>query len=90
MFLGFDVLLLAAFARLTPLNKALFTYYERAATPILNWFLYAYGLTTACLFAEAWLLREPRHRIGNVNVPPILTGLGATLAFLLVNIEIAD
>ena len=82
-------LLLSAFARLA-LNPAVLAYHSRAAAPILNWFLYAYGLTTVCLFAGAWLLREPRNRIGSLNVPPILTGLGATLAFLLVNIEIAD
>src|SRR5262249_54463032 len=38
----------------------------------------------------AWLLRAPRHLVLNTNTPPLLVGLGAVLAFLLVNIEIAD
>ena len=47
-------------------------------------------MLTVCLFAGAWLLAPPRHQILRVNAPPILTGLGTVLAFLLVNIEIAD
>ena len=47
-------------------------------------------MATVCLFAGAWLLAPPRHQILKVNAPPILTSLGTVLAFLLVNIEIAD
>ena len=36
------------------------------------------------------LLAPPRDRLFNVSVPPLLRGLGAVLAFLLLNIEIAD
>jgi hypothetical protein len=82
-------LLAVAFVRLA-LNPAVLTYHARAATPLFNWYLYAYGIATVCLFAGAWLLRQPRHLVFNVSVPPILVGLGAVLAFLLVNIEIAD
>jgi len=82
-------LLIAAFVRLA-LNPAVLDYHPRSATVILNWYLYAYGIVTVCLFAGAWLLAPPRHRILDVNAPPILTGLGTVLAFLLVNIEIAD
>ena len=82
-------LLVAAFVRLA-LNPAVLEYHSRSATPILNWYLYAYGLVTICLFAGAWLLAPPRHEVLRTNAPPILTGLGAVLAFLLVNIEIAD
>ena len=82
-------LLVAAFVRLA-LNPAVLEYHQRSETPVFNWYLYAYGIATVCLFAGAWLLAPPRHQIRNVNAPPILSGLGTVLAFLLVNIEIAD
>jgi uncharacterized membrane protein len=82
-------LLVAAFVRLA-LNPAVFDYHPRSATAIFNWYLYSYGIATVCLFVGARLLAPPRHQILRVNAPPILTGLGAVLAFLLVNIEIAD
>ena len=82
-------LLVAAFARLA-FNPAVLDYHQRSATAIFNWYLYAYGIVTVCLFAGAWLLAPPRHQIQRVNAPPILIGLGTVLAFLLVNIEIAD
>jgi type II secretory pathway pseudopilin PulG len=82
-------LLVAAFVRLA-LNPAVFDYHPRSATAIVNWYLYAYGIVTVCLFAGAWLLAPPRHQILRVNAPPILIGLGTVLAFLLMNIEIAD
>ncbi|OQB89074.1 MAG: hypothetical protein BWX84_02581 [Verrucomicrobia bacterium ADurb.Bin118] len=81
--------LVAAFVRLA-LNPAVLEYHPRAATPIFNWYLYAYGIATVCLFAGAWLLAPPRHKVLRANVPPILIGLGTVLAFLLMNIEIAD
>ena len=37
------VLLVVAFVRLT-FNGAVFSYHVRGDTPILNWYLYAYGL----------------------------------------------
>ena len=82
-------LLVAAFVRLA-LNPAVLDYHPRSATAIFNWYLYAYGIVTVCLFAGAWLLAPPRHQIIRVSAPPILIGLGTVLAFLLVNIEIAD
>jgi len=82
-------LLLAAFVRLA-LNPAVLAYHPRSDTAIFNWYLYAYGIVTICLFAGAWLLAPPRNQILSVNAPPIVTGLGTVLAFLLVNIEIAD
>jgi hypothetical protein len=82
-------LLSAAFVRLA-LNPAVLEYHQRSATAILNWYLYAYGIVTVCLFAGARLLAPPRHQIFSANAAPILTGLGTLLAFLLVNIEIAD
>ena len=82
-------LLIAAFARLA-VNPAVLEYHSRNATPILNWYLYAYGIVTVCLFGGARLLAPPRHLVLQNNMPPILTGLGTVLAFLLLNIEIAD
>ena len=82
-------LLAAAFVRLA-LNPAVFVYQPRAATPIWNWYLYAYGLVTLCLWAGAWFLRPPRERVGPLNVSATLMSLGTALAFLLLNIEIAD
>jgi hypothetical protein len=82
-------LLAAAFIRLA-LNPAVLGYHARAATPILNWYLYAYGIVTVCLFAGAKLLAPPRQAVLKLNVQAILSGLGTVLAFLLLNIEIAD
>jgi len=82
-------LLVAAFVRLA-FNPAVLEYHARSATPILNWYLYAYGIVSVCLFAGARLLAPPRNLILQSNAPPILAGLGTALAFLLLNIEIAD
>jgi len=83
------VFLAVAFVRLA-LNPAVLTYHPRAHAPILNWFLYAYGIVAACQLAGARLLAPPRDRLGTVNLPPILASLGTILTFLLLNIEIAD
>jgi uncharacterized membrane protein len=82
-------LIAIAFARLA-LNPAVLSYHARAATPILNWYLYTYGVVALCAFAAAKLLAPPRHLILKINTPPLLYGLGIILLFLLVNIEIAD
>jgi uncharacterized membrane protein len=82
-------LLLAAFARLAA-NPYVLAYHPRAATPIFNWYFYAYGLVTICLFMGAALLAPPRNKIASLNTQPILFTLGTVLAFLLLNIEIAD
>ncbi len=82
-------LLVAAFGRLA-LNPAVFGYHARAATAIFNWYLYTYGIATACLFLGARLLAPPRNLILKTNLPPLLAALGTVLAFLLLNIEIAD
>jgi uncharacterized membrane protein len=60
-----------------------FGYQVRGDTPILNWYLYAYGVVTLALFAGARLVEEKTARA-------LLAALGTVLAFLLVNIEIAD
>jgi uncharacterized membrane protein len=75
-------LLCAAFARLA-LNPAVLAYHPRSATAIWNWYLYAYGLVTVALLAGTKLVDDRRG-------VALLATLGTVLAFLLVNIEIAD
>jgi uncharacterized membrane protein len=82
-------LLVAGFVRLA-LNPWVFTGYGRTGTPILNWYLYAFGIVTACLLAGGWLLAPPRDRVLGLRAPPLLYTLGAVLAFVLLNVEIAD
>jgi len=82
-------LLVAAFARLA-LNPAVLEYHQRSATPIFNWYLYTYGIATVCLFVGTKLIAPPRNVILKANLQPILATLGTVLAFLLMNIEIAD
>jgi len=82
-------LLVIAFVRLS-LNPAVLGYHARSEMPVLNWYLYAYGLVIVSLFASARLLAPPRDRVLNVRAPALLCTLGAVLAFLLVNIQVAD
>jgi uncharacterized membrane protein len=82
-------LLCLAFVRLA-LNPAVLEYHRRTATPIWNWYLYAYGITIGCLFASAWRFRPPRTAIFERTSSTLLYSLGAILTFLLLNIEIAD
>lgn len=82
-------LLVVAFVRLA-LNPAVLEYHPRSSTAIWNWYLYAYGIATACIFAGARLLAPPRNQVLGLSAPPLLCALGTVLAFLLVNIEIAD
>lgn len=83
------VLLCIAFARLT-LNPAVLGYHVRGETAVLNWYLYAYGLAILALFAGARLTAPPRETVLGCKVPPLFNTLGTILAFLLLNIEIAD
>jgi uncharacterized membrane protein len=84
------VLLLAvSFARLG-LNPLILGYHARAAQPLFNWYLYAYGFVSVALFAGARLLAKPRNLAAGIDAPPILHTLGTVLLFMLVNIEIAD
>jgi uncharacterized membrane protein len=82
-------LLVAAFVRLA-FNPAVLEYHQRSATPIFNWYLYTYGITTICLLAGTKLLAPPRHVVLKSNAQAVLGALGTVLAFLLLNIEIAD
>jgi Predicted membrane protein (DUF2339) len=82
-------LLTVAFVRLA-LNPAVLSYHARSATPIFNWYLYTYGIVTVCLFAAARFLAPPRNLVLGRNAEPLFYTLGTILAFLLLNIEIAD
>jgi hypothetical protein len=82
-------LLCLAFIRLA-LNPAVLEYHQRTRIPIWNWYLYAYGITIVCLFLGAWLFRLPRASRFEQTSPTLLYSLGAILAFLLLNLEIAD
>jgi hypothetical protein len=82
------VLLVAAFARLA--NPAVLYYHPRADVAIFNWYLYAYGGVIAALFAGGRLLAPPRERVWGIDARSLLYGLGTVLAFLLLNLEIAD
>src|SRR5438045_6053182 len=82
-------LLVVVFVRLA-LNPAVLSYHPRAVSPIFNWYLYTYGIGTACLFVAARLLAPPRNRVLGHNVRLLLYTFGTLLAFFTVNIEIAD
>jgi uncharacterized membrane protein len=82
-------LLSVAFVRLA-LNPAVLEYHRRSATPIWNWYLYGYGLPICLLLGGAWLFRSPERQVIDRMAPALLNSLGAILAFLLLNIEIAD
>jgi uncharacterized membrane protein len=82
-------LLVIAFVRLT-FNLTVLEYEPRSAMPIFNWYLYTYGIVTASLFAGAWLLAPPRHKLFQIDVRGALVGLGTLLAFWLLNVEIFD
>ena len=83
------VLLAVAFAMLA-LNPSVLSYHPRGATPIFNWYLYTYGIAAAAMFLGAWWLKEPNHRLGEVNARGVLWACGGVLLFWLLNIEIAD
>jgi hypothetical protein len=82
-------LLTVAFARLG-LNPLVLEYHARAAYPVFNWYLYAFGVVSASLFLAGKLLAPPRNLALGINVEPPFYIMGTVLAFLLVNIEIAD
>ena len=82
-------LLVVSFARLA-LNPAVLTYAHHSGTPILNWFLYSYGLVAAAQIIGAQWLREPHTTLGTINLRSLFSTFGGVLLFLLLNIEIAD
>jgi uncharacterized membrane protein len=74
------------------LNDAVLHYHPRSGTPVLNFWLYAYGLPALALLAAARLLPRDGDRL-RPDLPrlaPLLAALGGLLLFLLLNVEIAD
>ncbi|MDB6118307.1 MAG: hypothetical protein JWO08_2088 [Verrucomicrobiaceae bacterium] len=82
-------LLTVAFVRLA-LNPAVLSYATHTGTPIVNWFLYAYGLVAVAQFMGARWLAEPNIKLGDINLRGLFCAFGGVLLFLLMNIEIAD
>jgi uncharacterized membrane protein len=83
------IVLSAAFVRLA-LNPAVLKYHPRSHTPILNWYLYAYGIAAICFFLSALWFGQPREKQYERNAAPMLYALAGIVCFLLMNIEIAD
>jgi uncharacterized membrane protein len=81
-------LLAICFARLA-LNPAVLSYHSRSGTAILNWYLWVYGAGAISYYLAAWFMRSSRKFL-EMDMPPLLNSAGTILAFLLVNIEIAD
>ncbi|MCP5515987.1 MAG: DUF2339 domain-containing protein [Verrucomicrobiales bacterium] len=81
-------LLVAAFVRLS-MNPAVLEYGAQTGAAVFNWFLYTYGLVALAAFLAA-RLSAPDWRISQVTVRAWLNTLGAILAFLLLNLEIAN
>ncbi len=70
-------------------NPAVLEYYPRSGTPILNWWLYSYGVSALALLAAAWLFaRDAEAR--KASLPALFGFAGGLLLFVLLNIEIAD
>jgi uncharacterized membrane protein len=78
----------AAFVRLV-LNPSLWSYHPRDPTPIVNWYLYTFGVPAiAFLFAAHWLRDETAAR--DLRLPGLLRIFAGILVFVLLNVEIAD
>lgn len=77
------------FFRLT-LNTAVFDSYPRSGSPILNWYLYTYGLAAASMITGAIMLPSEHRRWHNLPLSGMIQAAAGILLFLLLNIEIAD
>lgn len=87
--IGGVVLLCVVFVRLA-LNEEVLRYGVRGELPIFNWILATYGTAAlACFLGAAWI-RPSDARVLGVVARPLLAALGAILAFLLLNLQIAD
>ena len=85
---GFGLLVIA-FIRLI-LNPNLLINPSTESSLLLNGFLYTFGLGTACHLLAARLWKPRQEELFKVPVRGLLNSLAAVLAFLLVNIEIAN
>jgi len=91
LFLASVGLLATAFVRLA-LNPAVFVYEPRGELRILNWYLYAYAVAAAAMFAAAWWLAKTEDTLLDSlpRASRLLPAGAVILLFLLLNIEIAD
>jgi uncharacterized membrane protein len=90
--LGASLALAIAVTLRLSVNPAVFIYHTRSQTPLLNFYLYAYGVSAIALFSASRFLGTP-------SVPQfpwlrksgyIQNGFATLLLFILLNIEIAD
>jgi uncharacterized membrane protein len=77
-------LVVAVLVRLV-FNPAVFEYHPKAATPIVNWYLYAYLVSAAAMFVAAYFLAREQPLLRKLAI-----SAGALELFVLLNIEIAD
>ena len=91
LFYAATALLAAVFVRLA-LNPAILFYEPRASLRILNWYLYAYLICAAAMFAASWWMAGTKDQLipGLPRLSALLPAAGVILLFLLLNIEIAD
>ena len=70
-------------------NPSLWEYHPRSGVIVFNWYLYTFGLPALCFFATAFLLT--REQVAKRYwYPPALWLAGGIVAFMLLNVEIAD
>jgi hypothetical protein len=90
--LGASLALAVAVTLRLSVNPEVFIYHTRSQTPLLNFYLYAYGVSAIALFGASKFLGAPSvtqfpwlRKSGVVQ-----SGFATLLLFILLNIEIAD
>ena len=88
--LYYAIAILAAAVSLRLLtNPALWLYHPRSDTPLLNFYLYTFGVPALSFFAGAtWLSREAEPPPW--QLPALLRLLATVFVFVLLNVEVAD
>ena len=72
-------------------NPAVLEYHPRSGAPILNWWLYTYGVSALALLAAWWLFEKGNDEDAKKTaLPAFFAFAGGLLLFVLLNIEIAD
>lgn len=85
---GSAVLAGAVFARLV-LNPAVWEYHARTGTPILNWYLFTFGVPALAFLVAARLL-DAEGAPKFARLPALLRAAAGIVLFVLVNVEVAD